>query len=446
MPERIGAGPVFTGKGAAYSFAAVVLFVSAGIWATSGSYGIEATRWMLIHTVDDFSSAGKVADFVANLRIPIPIVLSLLEITSYRLFGSTYIVTHLLYRFALVFSYVLVICFFAKSRNRVMVSAFISFLFLWATVLIHPGSPQMYDVLFPFFNLLFVVSLAHVGTDVGTPRARARVLLLCLLAGFSLSMFELLRPFVFLLLPFPVLCAFQALRGVPARYFACFLLPLVLISGSWHAYIAVRHGQATWSNHTGFNLIRAWPMVEPPPLVPESNDLPVVPGREPNLNTKEHAENSRILQASILEFIVTHPRESAENIAYRMYEFLKVPTQLHFCDPPYPEIQLYRILVWLGFLSIVLNLLQLGAVVVESRSLESLGEPVNILSCSTFLYVVLMAIGESGEEPRFLISVLPMIAAVLAGFDTGRAGSWFGRVTGCIRQGWRTNARGQEDS
>lgn len=404
-------------KGSIHTLVVSVIFALAGLVVAGDAAGDLATGWMNIYAVSDFPTIDSILDFASNLLVPIPIVLSLCEIAAHKVFGSTYLITHILYRFCLVFSYVLALQTFPKSRSRTLFCAFASFVFLWSTLLIHPGNPENYDVLFGFFNLLLVASLSGVRQLDGQPRTALVSAILCVLAGFSLSMFELLRPFVVYLLPVLLLCAFQKLKSMPIKYFVIFLLPVVLFSGSWHGFIAVRHGQISWSNHTGFNLIRAWPMVDQPQLVTESNDQPLAPDRLENLNTREHLENSRRLQARIFEFIVTHPGASLENVAHRLYQFLKVPTDLHINNPPYPELWLYRVLVWLGCFAVVRNLVLLGYRTVSSRRLDRFGDPENILSCMAFLYIVLMAVGEAGEESRFWISVLPLLAALLPLID-----------------------------
>lgn len=428
-------------KGRARSLVVSALFALVGLVVAGDAAGDLATGWMNIYAVSDFATTASVGDFVSNLLVPIPIVLSLTEIATYKMFGSTYLITHILYRFSLVFSYVLAIQLFSKNRSGLLLSAFVSFVFLWCTLLIHPGNPENYDVLFAFFNLLFVASLAAVPELDGHSRTAVKSAMLCLLAGFSLSMFELLRPFVFYLFPVLLLCTFQKLKSLPIRYFLYFLLPVVLLSGSWHGYLAARHGQISWSNHTGFNLIRAWPMVDLPPLVPESNDQRLAPDRLENLNTREHLENSRRLQARIFEFIMTHPRTSLENVAHRLYVFLKVPTDLHINNPPYPELWLYRVLVWLGCLVVVRNLVLLGYRTLSSRRLDRFGDPENILSCMAFLYIVLMAVGEAGEESRFWISVLPLLAALVPRIDVHQDGWRVQKAFGMVQQRWKTIAQ-----
>lgn len=440
-PDRTDKDGADARNGRASSLAAVIAFVCAGFHVAKDAVGVEATVWMCVYLFDDLATSDQVADYVANLLIPVPIALSLLEIAVYKTFGSTYLITHVLYRCSLVFSYVLAFHLCSESRNRLLFCTFASFVFLWCTVLIHPGNPQLYDFVFPFLNLLFIVALKHVGTDDGTAGSSARALLFCVLAGFGLSMVELLRPFIFFLMPFLLFCVYQNLKRMPFKYYALFLVPVLLFSGSWHVYIAARHGQVTWSNHSGFNLMRAWPMVERPLLVLESNNQPLAPGHLANLNTVEHLENSRRLQAGILSFLVTHPRESLENVAHRLYTFLTVPTNLSLNDPPYPELWLYRLLVWLGCLVLVRNLVVLVYRTVRSRRLDRFGDPENILSCMAFLYIVLMAVGEAGEESRFWISVLPLLAALLPNLDVREDGLRLRRAFVDVRDFWTTIAK-----
>jgi hypothetical protein len=419
-----------------FSIAAVVTFVCTGLYIASDSRGVEATTWMNIFAFSDLATPDKIGDFVANLIIPVPIALSLFEIAVYKTFGSTYLVTHVLYRGCLVLSYVLAIYLCSESRNRFLFCIFTSLVFVWCTILIHPGNPQLYDFVFPLWNLVFVIALKSVKTDETSTEATALPLLLCAAAGFSLSMVELLRPFVFLVMPFLLFCVYLRLRRLPRKYFAAFIVPVLLFSGSWHGYQAVRHGQIVWSNHSGFNLVRAWPMVESPVLVPESNNQPLAPDRLPNLNTREHLENSRRLQKGIVEFLITHPLEGLANIGYRFYVFMTVPTHLSMNNPPYPELWLYRILVWIACLILLRGLVLLGYHVVSSRRLDRLGDPENILSSSALLYMMLMAVGDAGEESRFWISILPILAAQFWRLDTNSDGLPLRRLVGALRLEW----------
>jgi hypothetical protein len=71
-------------------------------------------------------------------------------------------------------------------------------------------------------------------------------------------MAELSRPFVILILPVWLVGGYQVLRGLPWRYHAAFVVPIVIISGVWHINLLVEHGQITATNHSGYNLSRAW--------------------------------------------------------------------------------------------------------------------------------------------------------------------------------------------
>ena len=224
-------------------------------------------------------------------------------------------------------------------------------------------------------------------------------------------MTELTRPFVFYLLPLLLLGAYQSFRGLSRKYLCCFLAPVVLLSGGWHLHLAVHDGQMIWSNHSGFNLRRAWPKVALPPLIPESHNQPVAEGRGENINTAEHAENSARVQKAVVQFIVAHPLVSARHVLKMLGVFVGAEPAIYGHHPKYWVLWLYRPLVWLTIASIFWYTLSLGVGFFRHR-FALLGVPENMLILMTFAFICLMAIGENGEQARFLNSVLPFLAAL----------------------------------
>jgi len=315
------------------------------------------------------------------------------------------------YRAALVLSFVLSIYLAATSRWKTAIAFLLSFMFLWCTVLIHPGNPQVYDILFPLLCLSYVVLLIWIMREPPSQEFSKKTAMLCFAAGFVLSMTDLMRPFVFFLLPVVLLGAYQSLQKRPRRYLLCFLAPVVLFSGGWHLYITCRHGQITWSNHAGFNLCRAWPMVKKPELAPEPNNRPLMPGRGANVNTAEHYENSCRLQKAVLDYIKTHPRQSFWHGVTLMRRFLAGQTDIYKVRPHSQLFTFYGPLVWTASLWLLANALWLGVRAVR-HPLRALGRPENILILMTVFSILVMALGEQGEQARFLVSVLPLLAAL----------------------------------
>ena len=293
-----------------------------------------------------------------------------------------------------------------------LLSTILGFVFLWSTVVIHPGNPQTYDIFFSLFILLYISSLSYVVSQPNAFHFSRKRVLMCFASGFFLSMAELMRVFMVFLLPVLLFFSYQALKNFPAKYYLYFLTPIVLFSGVWHFYIALQHRQITWTNHSGQNLRRAWPEAELPMLVPEVNDRPLALARWPNLNTVEHYENSRRIQKAILRYVLENPIQSASNIVNRLSRLLAVQTSIYGYEPSHWVFCFYKPLVWGASFWLFTNALLLSVGFARYRCLQVFSVPANMLIIITLFCFCILAIGEAGEEARFLISVLPLVAAL----------------------------------
>jgi len=350
-----------------------------------------------------------VAGFVRHLRVPIPILIGLAEIFDYRLFGNSWLVDALLYRIALVGAYLLAMIVSPPSWIGLRVAFVVSLTFLWATVLIHPAVPEIYDILCPFFLLGFICLIQRASHAIGN----GRQISICFMAGLMLSMAELVRPFVLYLLPPLIILALAGLRGVGWRPIACFFLPLLLLSGSWHLYIGLAHGELAWTNHSGFNLKRAWPMAPMPALLSEPNDAPLAPHRWANLDTLEHQENSRLVENAVVSYVVNNPLRALTALGGHVIEMLSAPTAVNGHQPQHPILWLYRPLVWCGGLALLLRFMRfVGAA--RRRPSWIIEGAVNQSAVIAMLSILILGAGERGEEGRLMISVLPFLVIVLA--------------------------------
>jgi hypothetical protein len=390
----------------------IIVFSIVGAFLVRDSRGVDSITWNNIYSVNDFNSFAKIIHYVENLKIPIPIILSLTEIATCNIFGSTFLITHICYRIALVLCFILAIYLSSSSYAKMLISVVLSVVFLWSTVIIHPGNPQTYDIFFPLFNLLYISSLKYAVSQTASPHSPKKMALICFASGFFLSMAELLRPFMFFLLPLLLFCSYQALRNFPIKYFFCFLLPIALFSGVWHVNIALQHGQITWTNNSGQNLIRAWPMVEIPMLVAETHNQPLATNRWPNLNTTEHYQNSQIIQKAVLKYILKHPVQSTVRIVHRLTYLLSVKTSIYYYKPNHWIFWIYKLFVKIACFWLFINILLLSIGFVKYHRLQVFGIAENILIILTLLYVSILAIGEVGEEAKLLISVLPLLVKI----------------------------------
>lgn len=389
---------------------AVAALTAVGSVLVSQSEGIAATSWMAIFLPSDFATLEDMVRYLRELRTGIPPVLSALEILSHQVTGSTAPVTVGLYRLALVGGYAVAVLLAAREPLWVWASFVLSVLFLSGTVLIHPGNAQVYDVLFPFFVLLFVL-LLRIGARTGVDQ---KVLLVASAgAGFFLSMAELVRPFVVFVLPVLLVFAWVAL-GQHRRRIA-FLLPLLLFSGGWHLHLALAHGQLSWSNQSGFNLHRTWAPVFPdePELIDEP-DEPLAEGRWRNLNTGEHTENDRRYRVLVLSQMLHHPLRSARYFAGRCLSLLSVPTDIYNDHPRHPVLPLYRLAAGVAGLWFLIQGMRLVWALLWRRRgrHELLAAPEHallVIGLATFLFSALAGIT---EEARFTIQLLPLYAAL----------------------------------
>ena len=376
--------------------------------------GMPVTTWMHVYRPEDFVGAGQVIAYLKSLRVGIPPVLSLLEIVNYNLTGSSRWITVSAYRVGLVLAYVIpLLLFYPRGFKKVTLTSIVSVVFLCATVIIHPKNPQVYDILFPVFVLLFLL-LYRYSRQISANRTLT--VLATLGAGLFLSLAELSRPFMLLVLPVVLVCVGLGFRRANWKYFLVFLIPIILLSGGWHlkTYIC-NNGQIVWSNHGGYNLRRAWPMalesLSPEEQASIMEEAPATrPDRWPNLNTEIHYQNSRVYTRVVLRYIVEHPMDSVKHVWEQTKTFFAPQTSIYEYQPQHPILSVYRIAVWLATILLLFNLIRLLVWLIKDRSLKILGKPESILIIVTVLSIAALIVGDTYEQARFLISVLPFLA------------------------------------
>jgi len=388
----------------------VLAFIGIGSYLVRTSESSSALTWMHVYDPSDFINASfsSIVLFFRDLRIPIPPVVGLAEIISIKLLASPILVTRYAYRVALVGSYAAAIWLARTSIKRSVTAFFVAVLFLYVTTKVHPGNPQNYDLFFPFFFLLFLLALSRA-CRTGSP-----ILMPCL-AGFLLSMAELTRPFLIYLLPLLVGGVLFALaRGAGKKQFLPFLLPILLISGGWHAYLLAAHGQITFSNNAGFNVARVWPQIPTVTLVEEPNYAPLAPGRWANLNTAEHGENSRRAQQAQLQYWLAHPVDSLLFAIGRTSELLAGNTAFGGFVPESRWFGVYAMVVRLisSLMILCAGILVVDACVHPRKTPLLLAQTDNVILLFTVFCAMLLATGEIREEPRLLLSILPLLTTL----------------------------------
>jgi hypothetical protein len=359
-------------------------------------------------------------DYLMGLRIPIPPILSALEIIDHQLTGSTRFVTVHLYRLGLIGGYLIAIRLASSTLPRLGLSFSMSGVLLAGSMLVHRANPQVYDVLLPVLLLLFIFGIKLAG-DRGEGDALA--LSFCVLAGFSLSMAELLRPFMIVVLPVALVCGVAALRRLPRKCTLAFLMPILILSGMWHIHVARAHGQLTWSNHSGFNLLLSelLPPETVPPLEMEHAER-LGPGRWPNLNSEIHTQNSRKIQSAVVAYMIRHPVDGGVRIARAIWKLVATPTQVHIHDPARPRhgrfrvlfLGSYRVMSIAGAILLMANAVRLAWLLIRSREhrLDLLAAPDHMVILLGVMLLVLLSIGAGKEQGRIILSLLPLYAAL----------------------------------
>jgi hypothetical protein len=384
-------------------------FVIVGINLVAGMSSIPSVGWMFMHHPDDFRDYTWTAifDFLWGLRTGIPPFLAGLELVLVKLTGSAHWVTVYGYQVALISVYLLAMQLARATSWRYGLSVLASGVFFYTTVLVHPAVPASYDLFFPAFFLLFVTLLQWAIARAEGCWAMAAAVL----SGFFLAMTELSRPFVIYWLPM-LLFITGRMVGRNRGVWLGFMAPIVLISGLWHVHLYLDFRQLTFTNHTGANLARGWPQVEHAAPIDETSGVAVRPGRWFDRNTEVHTQNSRMLERAVFRYWLDNPWASVRHLAYRLSELLSAKTRLYSHDPQSWVLWIYRPMVWLtvGIL--------LGAVLFWGREAFGRGNGIDwpasggdiIVTGFTLYCLLVLAIGEAGEEARLLISVLPMLA------------------------------------
>jgi hypothetical protein len=406
------------------SCVAVQLVLTATLVAIYRPKAGLALNWMLIYLPQDFTPLGwgEIGRFFLELRTGIPPAIAFLEILSQKLFSTTAPVSVGLYRAGLGIAFTLPLLMFGKTRLKLAMSQAFCAIFVFGTLLIHPGNPQVYDVWFPTFVLLWLFAL-----DRSRRAAEGRGVWSAAAAGFFLSMAELSRPVFILLLPIHLLVAVRT--GISRAAMVALLLPLAVISGGWHAKLLLISGQVVWSNHGGFHLERAWPIpddLRKLTVIQDESYRPVRAGRWNNLNTESHYRNSQRLASAILRYYLERPRLAWLRLWENARMMLRPQTGIYFHQPRHRILDAYTIAVRLAIALAMLSGATLLWRLIRRPKVES-AMPENLLTGTALAMLALFILSDSGEQARFMISLLPLFAAepwrLGLGRDRQRAGS-----------------------
>ncbi|QQP91572.1 hypothetical protein IGS68_10340 [Skermanella sp. TT6] len=392
-----------------------------------GYTATSAVTWMRTLDLETFRTAADVWGYLAGLRTGIPPVLSTLELLWWVNFRDLTLFSDLLYPLTVASAFALAVLI-QPERFRLRAAVLILGLFLaHRGVAVHAGNPANYDPLFALLTLGYFLLVRAWLRDRRPGRLAA--------AGLCLSLLELTRPFMIFLLPlFLAVEVHRIARTAPGRAgaLAAFLIPVAILSGGWHLHVWLAHDhQIAWTNVSGFNLQRAWEDFDPDiRSARRLEELPRV--REgadelwADLNTSEVYRESEALKSLIVARILEDPVRAAGHVLDRLAVFASAPTRMYDRDPQGIGILAYRGVVTVLLLTMA-GYAAVGAAVLIRRGCWPWLDQRWWLAASTLLVVILVSIGERGEEGRFIFSILPMLLAV-GGFalasvpNSGRAG------------------------
>ena len=369
---------------------------------------------MYIYWPNEFTNWAMVWDYFEGLRTGIAPVLSFLEITNFLLTSNTFFITKHAYHVMLTGMLVLPVIFLKRTWVTFLFFFPLIVLLLLAIELILRDSIRMiYDAAYPFFLLLsiYLTKLSF------SSRREIFMIALALLGGFFLSMAELSRPFMLLMLPFIgtwVVVNYWQLKL--KRLAIWFFIPIMVLSGTWHLKLIVKHNQLIWSNHSGCNLANAWaPLIDFDTrnalMEPEEPPLFDAPWKWHNLNTEVHTQNCNRVRAYVIQQIGRQPWLAVKTFVRNTIRFCSAQTAMYENDPQSPILDIYRWIVRITFIFFPLWLVS------WFRSLKSTWK--KLLSIESLMLFLLLClcffpiIGEHMEAARFLISVLPFLSYAL---------------------------------
>jgi len=420
---------------------AVVVFFVVGCFAVRDLVGFPALQWMAQYRFEDFRDFRDLALFLRELRTGVPPLLASLEVSCHLLFGNASFMLECVYRFAFVLVFLLPPLFFSRSKLEFALSYAISMFFMLAAAKIVPVNPQTYDIYFPLLALMFIVAVQ------GCVHAKAAATrrFLALLAGLSLGVFELCRPFALLLVPVLLLHGYRVMRPRSPRLFVLLLIPFLVISGGWHLKLAIlQDGQVLISNYGGRNLVQTWGPLLREPSDPEL-ERPVIRRGSPQyhqlteksfqgtgrlarlkLDTAWFSQKSAEQMRAVRRFALEHPLLAVKHTFVEILDTLEGHTVFFFRHgdgvldlgpSPIRHPDLYALLVRATALYAFLSGLWLIVRWVRERSLSFLAEPATAVIGILYLALGITSIAESGEEARSLVSLLPLLACLPRTFD-----------------------------
>lgn len=375
-----------------------------------GYRGDPSVYWMHVIELESFNSPCDVWTYLFALRTGIPPLLSSLELLWWVEFQDLTFFSNIIYPVTIALGFTLAVMIQPARPLPVLIVFFVGLLLAFQGVKVHTRNPAIYD---PLFGALLLIYFALINA-----RSHLYCISLNFLSGLVLTMLELTRPFMVFLLPIFVLVEFHRISCKvqhPFRAIIAFSLPLILISGAWHLHLHIAHdGQIAWTNISGYNLKRAWNDFHPEiRKEPNVDELPHrANGMWADLNRKEVYHSSQAVKKIIITKISAEPTRAAAYAYQRVADFINNPTRINEFNPKNFKFNIYRILIISLEYMVIINVF-IGAVLLFCQKRWPWSEDNWWFGACIFLVILLVAIGEKGEEGRFLFSVAPAMLAVV---------------------------------
>lgn len=362
---------------------------------------------------DSLPHVTNFAQFISNLRAPMPIPLFAIEYVLYRihnplLFDVGYM-TILPRIFFIVAFYVAtdeldglfpystiirqsILLFFTASIQQIVLLDR------------QQNSIYMYDAMIGLC-IVFILILSTKQT-----LTKHDVLLL----SFSIVLADMLRPFMMVITPIIVIwIGYLIYKRTSRSLMYLFIFPLFILL-IWHGNHIFVLKQLTWSNYSGYNLARAWhpeAIAERPYWYATTQPNAVTPAT--SINDEQWGRNSNYVLHKVLDWVWAHPLDALARIPWLLWQTFSIPITISRVRIT-GEIELRAsALDWFATVSTFFYRVGMG-ISLWGSGFELLRQlytkkTIRMIPFIVTFIVVIVALTENGEQARFLLSLAPAV-------------------------------------
>lgn len=386
-----------------------------------------ALEWGGLYKISDFNTISDLFLFWHESRSGVSPLLATLEVINYLLMGDTYIMQFWFYKFCIWGSFSCVILLFGNSYFVLLLSSVISYFLSYCLVNIAQFSTFPYDVFLPFAILASICLLFLAFNTTSNKKYNIYIFL----SGLILGACELSRPFVIFLIPIFLFYVFKHFKSKSSKII--FITGLAILSGSWHTKLLIfNDSQFLWSNYGGRNLIGAW-IEKPTPEVCSASQVKDLYSQNEMRIIYNHpcfSKKSKAAMHGVIAYAIENPIYAFKNTTRLLKSFFeprfervlyKNPTCAPYCllltddHTKLSELSraLYILLVWIfAFSLICILIINIRSMLLRNsiNRVVNSNFPQNLIFLCLLVLVPLLALGEDGEQVRFLKSIMPILA------------------------------------